>query len=199
MLKNKQLLLKLYSPNEYIPNISTYSLYFIQNRKKFPFNLLKTTITSYLGGVVFGGMMLGLSLLNNVGISSFDYTGDISAKANSYKFQNFQEFKNSCILQLKSLHQNGLFVIRYTLFMGLVNYTANYLPILNSSFNDLYGYKRLSVLNYGVIPLVVYFGCKRNSFPMRVMLSGIVPVSYFTSRKIKNMVQKRKSVNKYKI
>ena len=143
MIKNKELFLQLYNSDNYTPKISLYKLYFIQNRKIFPKKLITTTFSSYMGGVVFGGMMLGITLLNNFGMGGLDFMGDVTELESSYKFKNMQEFYDSCRYQLKSLNQNGMFVIRYSLFMGLVNKIATHLPILNSNFGDLYGYKNM--------------------------------------------------------
>lgn len=123
--KNKKpLFLSIYNPNDYIPKTSLYSLFFNQNQRQFPKKLFQSIATSYFGGVVFGGMMLGLTLINSVGLGGMDFLGDNTEQ--NYKFQSTQEFFDNCKYQLGSLHHNGTFVIKYTLFMGLVNAASIY-------------------------------------------------------------------------
>lgn len=123
--KNKKpLFLSIYNPNDYIPKTSLYALFFNQNQRQFPKKLFQSIVTSYFGGVVFGGMMLGLTLINSVGLGGMDFLGDSTEQ--NYKFQSTQEFFDNCKYQLRSLHHNGTFVIKYTLFMGLVNAASIY-------------------------------------------------------------------------
>ena len=189
MIKNKELFLQLYNSDNYTPKISLYKLYFIQNRKIFPKKLITTTFSSYMGGVVFGGMMLGITLLNNFGMGGLDFMGDVTELESSYKFKNMQEFYDSCRYQLKSLHQNGMFVIRYSLFMGLVNKIATHLPILNSNFGGLYGYKNMKFISYFGVPLFIMLGFNRTPIYKRMGYAAVLPVTYYLYKKAKNKVK----------
>lgn len=120
----KPLFLSLHNPNDYIPKTSLYTLFFKQNQRQFPKKLFQSIVTSYFGGVVFGGMMLGLTLINNVGLGGMDFLSESTDK--DYKFQSTKDFFDNCKYQLRSLHQNGTFVIKYTLFMGVVNAVSIY-------------------------------------------------------------------------
>lgn len=189
MLKNKELFLQIYNEKDYVPKTSLYKLYFQQNRKIFPKKLLTTTFSSYMGGVVFGGMMLGITLVNNFGLGGLDFMGDVSEEVSNYKFKNMQEFYDTCKYQLKSLHQNGMFVIRYTLFMGLVNKIATHLPILNSNFSDLYGYKNIKFFSFCGLPLIILLNFHQTPLYRRFVYASAFPCGYLLYKKAKKKIK----------
>ena len=132
-MKNTNFFFEIYDKNDYKPKKALYTSFFSYNVREFPKKFLLSTATSYMGGVVFGGMMLGISLLNNFG-TGMDFLSN-SNEVLDHKFQSMQEFRKCCKDQIKSLHQNGTFVIKYSMSLGLINSLSNFLPIIIYQYN----------------------------------------------------------------
>jgi len=146
-MDNKNALLKeIYKATN--PNKDIYYSYFNYQKKEFPKKISFAVISSYIGGCAFGLFMLAFSMLGSTRMEQ------INGKIDMYK--DMSEFKKAIRTKVfHPIHRNGMFVIRFTLIIGLFNASMVYLPFTSNKFGKLYGVSLFELLSFYFIPFLV--------------------------------------------
>lgn len=180
---NNQILLnEIYKATS--PNKDLYYSYFNFQKKEFPKKIGFAVISSYIGGCAFGLFMLAFSMLGSTRMEQ------INGKMDMYK--DMTEFKKAIKTKVfHPIHRNGMFVIRFTLTIGLFNAAMIYFPFTSNKFGNLYGVSLFEVFSLFFLPFLIISRIKMRVYSkIAVMITPLFLYMICRSRiqeyKIKN-------------
>ena len=147
-----------------------------QQRENYPFNLLKLSALSYFGGVAFGVIMLAFQ--------AFAQTAQpMIYDENKFSYSSIKDFSSKTRqFVTNSLHRQGVFVIRFSLAIGIFNALMIYLPLPAHKFGEFYGYGNLDSIFYGLVPAVLLFKMKNVPLHRRIAYTTVSSLSYTSFR-----------------